>query len=137
MRGWMSLTLLGMSMALAAACASPETRPPTVSIPVTDVKTLAGKWEGVAHGLTARHSDWFELTLGEDGSYESVIYRQVGVVRGRGRVAVRDGELHWTGERSRGTLWLSHDRDGRRVISFKGELEPGRPVWGDLQPAKR
>lgn len=103
-------TLAVLSLALAVAgCASAPARP---AITPTDVKDLAGVWQG---WLTDQQSfTWITLTIHDDSTFD-VTGR---LIQATGTVVLKDSRLRlegpgtWTGE-----LTVS-ESDGRLALTF-------------------
>ena len=81
---------------LVVACSSTtptETRQwqPTA---VTDIKNVAGKWEGLlVRRPRVRDDDWVTLVIGDTGAYEFVSYRTIGEFAGKGKLLLTEGKL--------------------------------------------
>lgn len=120
-----------------AACAS--TGSSTV-VPVTDVKSLAGKWTGVGEGPGSGQRDYVELTIREDGSYDITTARTIGKLVGNGRIALRDGQVVMQGTHGTGVGSLMRGSAGERVlrvdVKFTGSQSVGSSVSADLRPAR-
>lgn len=146
MRGLSNLALVLAICAAVGGCttaASTPSREPVTSVPITDLKSVAGKWAGVGQGpwagsvIGGHTGDWVEFTIRDDGTYEARSYREIGVFRTAGTLTVSDNVVHWKSNRSRGVMYLVADRDGKRVLKLKGELANGAGVLtADLMPAK-
>jgi hypothetical protein len=58
-------------------------------VPITDLKSVAGKWEGVGQGpwvgsiFGGHTADLVEFTIRDDGTYEARSYREIGVFGAR------------------------------------------------------
>jgi hypothetical protein len=127
---WMAVALV------LGACATTETSSPPTLVPVTDVKSLAGRWEGLLLGLPGgSHQDFVEVVIREDGTYQARTYRTIGVLMGRGTIEARDGALVLRGERAIGGGRLYLDR-GRHMLEISATDDAGRPVTARLSPAR-
>ena len=119
-----------------AGCAS--TGSSTV-VPVTDVKSLAGKWAGVVDGPGSNQQDLVEMTIREDGTYDITTSRTMGTARGSGRITVRDGQVVLQGERSAGVGTLMTGSGGERVlkvdVKFTG-VSTASTVSANLRPTR-
>lgn len=119
-----------------AACATTETGSPPTFVPVSDVRTLAGRWEGLLLGLPGgREQDFVEVLIREDGTYQAKTYRTIGVLRGQGSIEAKDGTLILRGERATGGGRLYLEK-GRRVLEIHVTDDSGRPVTARLSPAR-
>lgn len=140
MRGWQGRTArwwwLAVAMALAA-CASEGGGAPRTRVPVTELKTVVGKWDGLLTGLSTRPSsdeDLVDVTIRDDGTYEAKAVRPVGVFQGRGTIELRDGALVLRGQSgARGTAQL-FAIDGRRLLEIEATTADGRRVTARLTP---
>jgi hypothetical protein len=121
------------ALVVAAACAS--TAPaPTTPVPITDFRTVAGRWGGVVVGLPGPRSDegdWINVTISEDGSFDFGAYRTIGPFSGKGKLALSDGKLAGQGERGR-VIFALIERGGRQYLRTDGTLTSGTSISGDL-----
>ena len=106
---------------LACACAGPQ--PPTSTqrgavVPITDLKTVAGTWAGLALRQPADSGDWLEITLRADGTFQGVSARQVGVFMGQGTLQLRDGNVLAVGPRGTAVMTLYERRGPLLSIDF-------------------
>lgn len=119
--------LAGMGVLIAAAalwlvaCASaPGGASGWTTVPIADFKSVAGKWEGPLTRAHGPKDDWLELTIRDDGSYEAVSARVIGVMRGTGRFTLADGKLVAQGERGSAVAALATRGAERRLdVSMK------------------
>jgi hypothetical protein len=136
--GWAALTWSG--------CAGIEPRQPPGStvVPISDLKTVAGKWEGVLKRVPASYTsseDWLTLTIEDSGSFEDSTfefesYRTIGVLMGSGSLHLRDGRLESESERG-GATYTLHERDGKSVLIVQAHDRKGTRYHAELTPAKR
>jgi hypothetical protein len=140
-----ALSVLTVSIVLGA-CAGAARESPSASatpIAITDLKSVAGRWEGLGQGpssgsvLGGHSADWVELTINADGTYEARSYREIGVLRGKGTLALTDNVLHYASSLSRGVMFLVRDHDGKRVLRLRGQLASGAAVSAELTPARQ
>ena len=119
-----------------AACAGTGTGPADAlaPVPITDFKMVAGKWEGLVTGLSARRDDgdWAEMTISPDGTYDFGVYRTIGVFGGRGTFTLSDGKLQMRGDRGSATYALYQGGGGKRVLQAQAMLSDGRPLTAKL-----
>ena len=124
-------------VASLAGCASTGSSTP---IPVSDVKSLSGKWAGVAEGPGSAQQDYVEMTIREDGSYDITTSRTMGRVRGNGQITLRDGQLVLQGANGTGVGSLARGSGDERVLSvdmkFTGGESAGNTVSARLRPAR-
>jgi hypothetical protein len=100
---------------LVVALAGCATLPPAQ--PARDLKTIAGKWEGM---LTTRNGAQlpYTTTITEDGRTETIVpgLSNPGP-RFVGRVKVEGGKYRWKSETTGRTgTYALHEGDGRRVL---------------------
>lgn len=138
LRPYAPLVLVLVATVLAA-CAGTGAGPTDglAPVPITDFKMVAGKWEGVVSGLSAKRDDgdWAEMTISPDGTYDFGIYRTIGVFGGRGTFTLSDGKLQMRGDRGSATYAL-YQGGGKRVLQAQATLSDGRPLTAKLTPEK-
>ncbi|HSE06339.1 MAG TPA: hypothetical protein VLK35_19485 [Methylomirabilota bacterium] len=121
-----AVALIGLVVVAAvfAACASGPAGPGSVMVPVTEVKSVAGRWAGTLARDTASREDWVRVTIDQDGTYDFSSARQIGVVTGKGKLSVKDGKL--VGEGPRGTsVYTLYDRGGKQMLIVDVRLNDG------------
>ncbi len=92
------------------------------NITVTDVKELAGRWDGFERGSQVTTT----LTVRDDGNYTAVGH---GV--NEGRMQLVEGRLLYDSALSSGTLRLE-ERDGKQFLILSGTRKRGGfPVTGE------
>ncbi len=137
--GWATLTWSG--------CAGIEPRQPPGStvVPISDLKTVAGKWEGVLKREPPANyrlgEDWLTLTIEDSGSFEDSTfefesYRTSGVLMGSGSLHLRNGRLESESEKG-GATYTLHERDGKSVLIVQAHDRKGTRYHAELTPAKR
>jgi hypothetical protein len=113
-------------------------------VAITDLKALAGKWEGLGQGpwagsiLGGHSADWVELTIRDDGSYEARSYREIGVYRSAGTLTLSDNVVRWKSDRANGVMYLAADQRGTRVLKLQGQLAGtagSAALTAELRPA--
>jgi hypothetical protein len=138
LRPYAPLVLVLVATVLAA-CAGTGAGPTDglAPVPITDFKMVAGKWEGVVSGLSAKRDDgdWAEMTISPDGTYDFGVYRTIGVFGGRGTFTLSDGKLQMRGDRGSATYAL-YQGGGKRVLQVQATLSDGRPLTAKLTPEK-
>ena len=119
-------------------CAPVEPLPPPPSTPVSvsAFKSAAGKWAGI---LKATHrvqgEDWVTLTICDDGSYDFVSVRTIGIFQGQGTCTLIDGKLKTETERGWAIATL-YEEVGRRMLKVEGATKDGVQYSADLASAK-
>ena len=102
--------------------------------PITDVASVAGKWDGLVRAPGDR-DDLVELAIDPDGKYRFTSgARTVGAYENSGRVEVQNGRLRFTGDAGvTGTGALS-EKDGKRTLQFDLTSAKDRNYTGRLTP---
>ena len=135
------IVLVGLSVLMGSGCAKPATppSPPLSTVPITDFKTVAGKWGGLVRGLpprgSSRDEDFVDLEIKPDGTYDFGIFRSIGAFSGTGPLTIEDGRLTFKGERGAGTLILM-EGNGRRVLRANAVMTNGLRLSSDLTPVR-
>jgi hypothetical protein len=134
LRPYAPLVLVLVATVLAA-CAGTGAGPTDglAPVPITDFKMVAGKWDGLVSGLSAKRDDgdWAEMTISPDGTYDFGVYRTIGVFGGRGTFTLSDGKLQMRGDRGSATYAL-YQGGGKRVLQVQAMLSDGRPLTAKL-----
>jgi hypothetical protein len=100
-----------------AACAATAPLPPARSLQPTDLKVLAGRWEGSGLTVDGRRVNWV-WTVQPDGSF--ITTSSAGSAEGR--LVIRGGQVVVEGAVADGTLTL-HEGGGRRVLEGSGNFK--------------
>jgi hypothetical protein len=129
-----SILWLIVVVLVAAACAGPSgsASVPTSVVPVTDLKTVAGTWAGVATRDAGDSEDWLELTLREDGTFAGFSARQIGAFAGQGKLQLRDGTVHASG--TNGTAVMTLTEQGGPVLDIRFTERNGVSYSARLRP---
>jgi len=137
LRPYAPLVLVLVATVLAACATGGGPTDGLAPVPITDFKMVAGKWEGLVSGLSAKRDDgdWAEMTISPDGTYDFGIYRTIGVFGGRGTFTLSDGKLQMRGDRGSATYAL-YQGGGKRVLQAQATLSDGRPLTAKLTPEK-
>lgn len=125
-----------LAIVLTACAAGGGATSPGTAVTITDVKTVAGRWEGLMSPETGRERDDFvEVAFGENRTYEAKSSRTIGVMDARGTYEIKDGKLLLHGQRSTGTgtLW---EKDGRRVLTVAVTTNEGHRYSARLSPKR-
>jgi hypothetical protein len=123
-----------MSFAACAALVAPE-QPPVIPLVISDIQTVAGKWEGMVIREPFQR-DWAELTIHEDGRFEYVSHRNyLGIAKGGGMLKLTDGKLTSETERAQATYVLM-ERSGRRVLMVDALSKQGLRYTAELTRAE-
>jgi hypothetical protein len=105
------------------------------AVPVTDVKTVAGRWSGLLEISGRRHEDFVEVTISPGGTYEVHGARTVGILDAQGRVEAAGGTLRFLGSNAATTGTL-YEKDGRRTLVIDGRSQRDVRVNLRLHPAR-
>src|SRR5262245_14472174 len=119
------LALVVLLLGTMVGCASTSGS----AVPVSDVKSLAGKWLGYATGTSSGASNPIELTINPDGTWTSRIGAQVQ----SGVVSISDGRINFVRQSASGTATTVlqsstadlTERDGKRVLVGQGRSDYG------------
>ena len=112
-----SIIMAVLTVAACTAAVSKETGQWTPT-PITDLKSVAGRWEGLMiRTPRSPTDDWVRLVVREGGTYEFASYRTIGVFSGKGTFILADGRLSAQSERGKMTLQLYTDAvSGARML---------------------
>ncbi len=135
------LVLLAVIAEVVVACSTGE-HPPSVPlerIPIMDVSSVAGDWEGIlVQHPASRKDDWIRVHIQEDGTYQFEVLRTIGVFSGQGRFSVEDGGL--TAKSEKGTINVQlyhHSGKDDRILKNKAQSNDGVTYLADLTPKRR
>ncbi|MGD9727568.1 MAG: hypothetical protein AB7G68_09200 [Nitrospiraceae bacterium] len=104
-------------------------------IPVTEVGSVAGMWEGLLEQSAARRDDWVRLRIHRDGKYHFEAARTIGMFSGDGQLEVENGKLIAKGERGAVTFQLYRNPDDdARVLKGEGKGRDGLTYRTELTP---
>ena len=130
--------VIGVQAALACAVLAAEKAQwsPTA---ITDIKSIAGKWEGIMiRTPKAKGDDWVNISIQDNGDYEFASYRTIGVFSGKGNLAVKDGKAVGQGEKGSVTLQLLTDKTGgQSMLKAESKGKDGISYRAELKPSKK
>jgi hypothetical protein len=130
-RGVCSALAVGVIVGLAVSLVGCASIGPVTPVAVSDVKSLKGTWEGTVY-LPGSERDDVTLTIRDDGSYDVLSKRGVGVSSGRGHIVISDGRLVIEGERGRGVGTVLRNRAGDVVMKVDMTLSDNRNLSAEL-----
>jgi hypothetical protein len=133
---WLRGAWGALAIVLTACAAGGGANNPGTPVSITDVRMVAGRWDGLMSPETGRERDDFvEVTLREDRTYEAKSSRTIGVMDARGTYQISDGKLLFQGQRSTGTgtLW---DKAGQRVLTVAVTTNEGLRYSARLNPKR-
>jgi hypothetical protein len=119
-------------------CAPVEPLPPPPSTPVSvsAFKSAAGKWAGILKATPRlKRDDWVTLTIRDDGSYDFLSVRTIGIFQGQGTFMLIDGKLKAETERG-STIATLYEDGGRRMLKVEWATKDGVQYSADLAPTK-
>ncbi len=140
MKAWLralchGLLLAGFSGLIGCAPIEPPP-PPSTPVSISTYQSVAGKWGGILKAKPrSRDDDWMTLTIGDDGSYDFVSMRTIGIFHGKGTFTIVEGKLRGEGERGSAIVTLYED-GGRRRLKVEGATNDGVQYSADLTPTK-
>ena len=105
------------ALLLVACAATVPPLPPARSLQPTDLKILAGRWEGSGLTVDGRRVNWV-WTVQPDGSFVTTSASG----SGEGRLVIRGGQVVVEGPVADGVLTL-HEGGGRRVLEGSGNFK--------------
>jgi hypothetical protein len=113
-----------------------STQPQWVQVPIADLSSVAGKWDGLIRVVPhQRRDDWVTVTIASDGRYEFSSLRTIGVFSGGGQFALDEGKLLSKSER--GTVEaVLYEAGGRRMLKAKGRAADGTEYTAEVKPVK-
>jgi hypothetical protein len=130
-----------MLLGVIVAC-SPVEHPPSAPlerVPIMDVSSVAGDWEGIlVQNPASRHDDWIRVRIEEDGTYRYEVLRTIGVFSGQGRFSVEDGALSAKSEKGTINVQLyRHSGKDDRILKNKAQSSDGITYLAELTPKRR
>jgi hypothetical protein len=130
-----------MLLGVIVACSTVEHPPsaPLERIPIMDVSSVAGDWEGVlVQYPPSRNEDWIRVRIEEDGTYRYEVLRTIGVFSGQGRFSVEDGALSAKSEKGTINVQLyRHSGKDDRILKNKAQSSDGITYLAELTPKRR
>jgi outer membrane lipoprotein SlyB len=124
--------VVGAAVSLVG-CASTDSMSSATVVPITDVKSVAGKWAGLAEGPGSNQTDYVEMTIRGDGTYDVMTRRQMGTFRGNGQIVLNQGQLVMKGNTGTGVATLM-TRGGERILKVDAALPDNIKVSANLRP---
>jgi hypothetical protein len=133
-----SLTLFIICLAMSYGCETIERtdEPQWVRVPIADLATVAGKWDGLMRRMPpSRRDDWVTVAIAPDGRYEFSSLRTIGVFSGGGQFTLNEGKLLSTSER--GTVEaVLYGAGAQRMLKAKGRAADGTEYTAEVKPVR-
>lgn len=115
---------------------SEQPQPHWVQVPIADLSSVAGKWDGLMRVVPhQRRDDWVTVTIASDGRYEFSSLRTIGVFSGGGHFALHEGKLLSKSERGNVEAVL-YQAGGQRMLKAKGRAADGTEYTAEVKPVK-
>ena len=119
-------------------CAPVESLPPPPATPVSvsAFKSAAGKWAGILKATPRlKRDDWVTFTIRNDGSYDFVSVRTIGIFQGQGTFTLVSGKLKAETEQG-WTIATLYEEGGRRMLKVEWASKDRVQYSADLAPTK-
>jgi hypothetical protein len=133
----LAVILVGFAASLLG-CASLG---PVTQVTVPDVKSVTGPWKGLIY-RSGISPDYATLTIHDDGTYDVVLAEPVGtsqpigITRGHGKIAIKDGRLLFEGVNGRGVGTLLKNPGGDLVMNVDATLDDNSTLTAKLFPSR-
>ena len=126
----------GVTGFIGCAPVEPLPPPPSTPVSVSAFKSAAGKWAGILKATPRlKRDDWVTLTIRNDGSYDFVSVRTIGIFQGQGTFTLIDGKLKAETEQG-STIATLYEEGGRRMLKVEWATKDGVQYSADLAPTK-
>ena len=130
--GWLALAVAAATL---VSCAATTGRGRATLVPVTDFRTVAGTWTGLARQGTSAPDDWVELTIRADGTYEAASAPAVGAFKEVGTLRLDGGALRSSGPYGSAVYRLYY-QGGARILIADYTSRDGTSYSGELTLAR-
>ena len=129
--------IIGVQAALACGLFAASEKAQWSPTAITDIKSIAGKWEGIMiRTPRSRNDDWVNVSIQDSGDYEFASYREIGVFSGKGTLTVKDGKATAQGERGSVAVQLFTDKTkGQSMLKAEGKGKDGISYRAELKKA--
>jgi len=115
---------------------TPLPPPPSTPVAILTFQPVSGKWAGILRALPqTRKDDWVTLVISEDGTYQFMSPRTIGIFQGRGTFMLIDGKLRTETDRGLALLTL-YEESGRRMLKVEGTTNDGVKYSANLDPSQ-
>ena len=132
-----SALIIGVQAALVATALAASAKVEWSPTAITDIKAIAGKWEGLMiRTPKARSDDWVRFSIQDSGDYDFTSYRTIGVFSGKGNLTVKDGKATAQGDKGSVTVQLFTDKaSGKSMLKAEGKGKDGISYRAELTKA--
>ena len=129
--------VIGVQAALACAVFAASEKAQWSPTQITDIKSIAGKWEGIMiRTPKSKTDDWVNMSIQDNGDYEFASYRTIGVFSGKGNLAVKDGKAVAQSEKGSQTMKIFTDKTkGKSMLKAEIMVKEGISYRAELQKA--
>ena len=133
----LSAVVIGVQAGFATVSMAASAKAQLSPTAITDIKSIAGKWEGIMiRTPKSRSDDWVNVSIQDNGDYEFASYRTIGVFSGKGNLAVKDGKAMAQSERGSVTIQLFTDKTkGQSMLKAEGKGKDGISYRAELKKA--
>jgi len=141
MKEWLRALCIGVLVGggtgfIGCAPVEPLPPPPSTPVSVSAFRSAAGKWAGILKATPRlKRDDWVTLTIRDDGSYDFVSVRTIGIFQGQGTFTLIDGKLKAETERG-STIATLYEEGGRRMLKVEWATKDSAQYSADLAPTK-
>ena len=141
MKEWLRALCFGVLVGgctgfIGCAPVEPLPPPPSTPVSVSAFKSAAGKWAGILKATPRlKRDDWVTLMIHDDGSYDFVSVRTIGIFQGQGTFTLIDGKLK--ADTERGSIIATLYEEGeQRMLKVEWATKDGVQYSADLAPTK-
>ncbi len=109
-------------------------------VPITDIKRVAGKWEGITwtEPRARRQDDFIKVAINEEGHFEFSSYRMIGAWLGSGKLLLENSKLVTAPKPNAGNATFTlFEHAGKYMLKVSGTTKTGRTQAAELTPQQR
>jgi hypothetical protein len=132
-----SALIIGVQATLVVSALAAGAKPQWSPTAITDIKAIAGKWEGLmVRTPKSRSDDWVNVNIQESGDYDFASYRTIGMFTGKGSFTVKDGKATAQSEKGTVTVQLFTDKaSGKSMLKAESKGKDGHSYRAELTKA--
>ncbi len=133
---FLPLTFVFVTLMACTGANFPES-PNWKEVPITDIKHVAGKWEGStwSEPRTRRQDDWVKMKITEEGQFKFASYRTIGAWLGSGTLILENGKLVTKSQPDMGSATFTlYESDGKHMLKVQGTTKTDRRQAAELTP---